>query len=312
MRKAALDTLFHLAGDDPRITLVGTDMKHGACEAFHRAFPDRFFMEGISEGHVIGMAAGLALEGNICYVAGNATFLLRRPYEQVVLDLCLNRAPVRILGHGAGMLFSPLGPSHTIFEDLSICRALPGLTAIAPCDIEEMRRLIPLTVDWPGPIYIRCSKGNTPVISSDSAGFAIGKAIDLRPGGEVLFVSTGIGAQVAMEAAAMLEADGIDAGVLHMHTVKPLDTESLLNRASSARIVVSVEEHSIVGGLGSAAAEALMEGDLSSRLRFRRFGLPDAFQSGYGEQLEQLAKAGFTAEGLRGLVLELQAGGGRP
>src|SRR5947209_506257 len=147
MRKVCLDMVHELARKDERIFFIGSDLGIGTLKQFKAEMPDRFLMEGVSEANVVGVAAGLALEGKIVYVNTIATFLTRRCFEQVALDLCLHKVPVRLIGNGGGMVYAPLGPTHMAIDDLALFRALPGMTILAPCDAEEMRRLMPLTVD---------------------------------------------------------------------------------------------------------------------------------------------------------------------
>ena len=157
-------------------------------------------MEGVAEQHVVGMAAGLAMEGFIPYVNTIATFLSRRCYEQIVLDLCLHRLPVRLIANGGGVVYAPLGPTHLATEDITILRCVPNMTIVAPCDAEEMARFMSVSLDWPDPIYIRLAKGGDEIVSRAENGFVIGKAIALREPGQVLFVTTGILAQRALAA----------------------------------------------------------------------------------------------------------------
>src|SRR5947209_20518741 len=147
MRKTCLDVVYEIAKTDPRVFFIGSDLGIGTLKNFKAEMPDRFFMEGVSEANLIGMSAGLALEGKIVYANTIATFITRRCFEQVCLDLCLHRVPVRLIGNGGGMVYAPLGPTHMAIDDLALFRALPGMTILAPCDAEEMRRLMPLTVD---------------------------------------------------------------------------------------------------------------------------------------------------------------------
>ena len=223
MRKAALDSVYQLAKSDPRIVFIGSDLGPGVLNAMKNEMPERFFMEGVSEQHVVGMAAGLAMEGFIPFVNTIATFLTRRCFEQVALDLCLQDLPVRLIANGGGGVYAPLGPTHLAIEDLAIMRALPNMTVVAPCDADEMRRFMRKTIDWPHPIYIRLAKGGDKIVSKDEHGFEIGKAILLREPGVGLFVTTGVMAQLALQAADRLTSEGFQCGVLNMHTVKPLD-----------------------------------------------------------------------------------------
>src|SRR6267143_2196339 len=151
MRKTCLDMVYELARKDERIFFIGSDLGVGTLKQFKAEMPDRFFMEGVSEANIVGIAAGLALEGKIVYINTIATFLTRRCFEQVALDLCLHNANVRLIASGGGLVYAPLGPTHEAIDDIAIFRALSGMPSIAPSDAEEMKRLMPATVDHPGP-----------------------------------------------------------------------------------------------------------------------------------------------------------------
>ena len=284
MRETCLDQVYALAKTDPRIVFIGSDLGVGTLRKFKEEMPDRFYMEGISEAHVVGMAAGLALEGSVVYVNTISTFLTRRCFEQVAVDVCLHNLNVRLIGNGGGLVYAPLGPTHLAIEDISILRALPNMTIVAVADAEEMKRLMPQTVDYQGPIYIRLAKGYDPIVTNDDVPFRIGKGLSMRKGRDALLVTTGITLKVAQEAAKLLALDGIECAILHMPTVKPLDLDLLLDLASGARAVVAVEENTILGGLGSAVAEAIAEAGFSPGKKFRRIGIPDVFSDRYGSQ----------------------------
>jgi len=284
MRRTCLEMVYEMARTDRRIVFVGSDLGYGTLDAFRKEMPERFFMEGINEAHVMGMAAGLAMEGKVVYVNTIATFLTRRCFEQIVVDICMHNAQVRLIGNGGGTVYAPLGATHLAFEDIAIMRALPNMTIIAPADAEEMRRLMPYTADYPGPIYIRLAKGNDPIVSPPREQFAIGKGILVRSGTDALIVTTGITLKLALKAAQTLEYEGIQAAILHLPTIKPLDTQQVVEMAEQVKVIVSIEEHSILGGLGSAVAEILAESSISPFKRFRRIGFPDVFPDEYGSQ----------------------------
>lgn len=307
MRKTCLDQLYALAKRDERIVFIGSDLGVGTLKQFKAEMPDRFFMEGIAEQHVIGMAAGMALEGRIVYVNTIATFLTRRCYEQVVLDLCLHRLNVRLVGNGGGLVYAPLGPTHLAIEDLSIFRAIPHMTIVAPADAEEMKRLMPQTVDWPGPMYIRLAKGGDPIVTDAAVPFRIGRALLMREGRDALVLTTGITLKLAQAAAHTLAAQGIEATILHLPTVKPLDTEAVLRHAAAVSAIVTVEENTVVGGLGGAVAELLAETPFPTPKRFKRMGIPDVFSDHYGSQDKQLAQYGISAEEIVATVVRLRA-----
>jgi len=278
MRKTSLDTVYEMARHDPRVVFIGSDLGAGTLDSFRDEMPERFFMEGVTEQNIIGMAAGLAMEGYIPYVNTIATFITRRCFEQVAVDLCLHNLPVRLIGNGGGLVYAPLGPTHLAVEDIAIMRSLPNMTVVAPVDKEEMARFVPQTLDIPGPVYIRLAKGGDPVVSRAENGFEIGKAIEMRAPGDILLVSTGVMTNRALDAAAALEAaGGLNCGVLHMHTVKPLDEAAVLDLAGRVGGIVTLEEHTLVGGLGSAVNDLL--GDKLGRAAppVLRLGIPDRF-----------------------------------
>jgi transketolase len=284
MRETCLDQVYELAKTDPRIAFIGSDLGVGTLRKFKEEMPDRFYMEGISEAHLVGMAAGLALEGSIVYANTISTFITRRCFEQVAVDLCLHNLNVRLIGNGGGLVYAPLGPTHLAIEDISIFRALPNMTIVAVADAEEMKRLMPQTVDHAGPIYIRLGKGYDPIVTSDAVPFRIGKGLHMRAGRDMLLVTTGITLKVAQEAAKLLALEGVECSILHMPTIKPFDREQLLALAGPARAVVTIEENTILGGLGSAVAEAIAEAGFSPGKKFRRIGIPDVFSDRYGTQ----------------------------
>lgn len=186
-------------------------------------------------------------------------------------------------------------------------RAIPNMAVVAPCDAEEMKRLMALTLDHQGPMYIRFGKGFDPVVSRPELGFSIGKAIVLEEGPDALIVTTGITLKTALDALPLLEKQGLKATVMHCHTIKPLDIEAVRRHAAKVPVVVTVEEHTIVGGLGSAVAEILAETDFDGPKRFRRIGIPDAFADKYGSQASLMARYGITAEGVAAAVTELSS-----
>jgi transketolase len=287
MRPTCVNKVFDLAQRDQRVVYIGSDLDPSLVRRMKEEMPRRAFMEGVSEAHVIGMAAGLAMEGYIPFVHTIATFITRRCYEQVAVDLCLHNLPVRLIGNGGGLVYAPLGPTHLAIEDIAIMRALPNMTVVSVCDADEMTRFMDQTLDWPGPIYIRLAKGFDPIVSRQELGFEIGKAIPMRIAAparqRALLVTTGVETTRALEAAKTLAEEGIECTVLHIHTVKPLDVDAILEHASDMPVVVTVEEHTIVGGLGSAVTDTLVEQGGHLPL-IKRLGIPDAFATKYGSQ----------------------------
>ena len=298
MRKKALDSVYELAKVDDRVIFLGSDLGPDVLINMKKEMPDRFFMEGVSEQHIIGMAAGLAMEGFIPYVNTIATFITRRCYEQVALDLCLQDLPVRLIANGGGVVYAPLGPTHLAVEDIAIMRALPNMAVVAPCDADEMKRFMSSTLNWPHPIYIRLAKGGDKVVSEEKFGFEMGKAILMREPGEGLIISTGVMTQLAIEAAEKLNQEGIACGVLHVHTIKPLDELQLSKLLPRVKAVVTVEEHTRIGGLGSAVLEFTNDNMPEQSSKIMRIGIPDQFAKQYGSQESLLNHWGITVENL--------------
>lgn len=287
MRATCLKMVYELARRDKRVLFIGSDLSPGLLSDMQKEMPERWYMEGVTEANVIGMAAGLAMEGYVPYVNTIATFITRRCYEQVAIDLCLHKLPVRLIGNGGGLVYAPLGPTHLAIEDIAIMRALPNMTVTAVCDAKEMVRLMNCTLDWPNPIYIRLAKGGDLVVSREENGFAIGKAIPLRKARSkrsVALMSTGVMTTNSLAAAEILAKDGIDASVVHFHTIKPLDEEAVLEFASDAQLVVTVEEGTVIGGFGSAVTDIMVEKLAGVIPPMIRLGLPDAFPHKYGVQ----------------------------
>ncbi len=306
MRKACIDMVYELAKIDPRVVFVGSDLSPGLLGQMKREMPERYYMEGITEANVVGMAAGMAMDGKIPYVNTIATFITRRCYEQVALDLCLHKLPVRLIGNGGGYVYAPLGPTHLAVEDIAIMRALPNMTVVAVADAQEMVRFMNVTLDWPNPIYIRLGKGGDPVISKAELGFTIGKAILMRKARKadkkVVLVSTGVMTARALEATDILAEQGVECDVVHMHTIKPLDEAMLLDRVKGAEVLFAIEEHSVIGGLGSAVIECLVENLPGTPLIMRKLGLPDKFAVNYGSQDDLLSLCGLQASQLAATV----------
>jgi len=298
MRKTALDCVYELAKQDQRIVFIGSDLGPGILDAMKSEMPKRFFMEGISEQHVIGMSAGLAMEGFLPYINNIATFLTRRCYEQIALDLCLQNLPVRLIASGGGVVYAPLGPTHLAVEDIAIMRALPNMTIVAPCDADEMRRLIDKSRIWPHPLYIRVAKGGDSIVSREELGFEIGKGILLEEPREGLFITTGVMTQLALQAIDRLKKESLICGVLHMHTVKPLDQTVLSHWLPKVKCAVTVEEHTRIGGLGSAILEFCNDEMPKQAAKIARIGIPDRFADRYGSQNSLLAHWGITVDEL--------------
>ena len=308
MRKTALECVHKLAQHDKRVLFIGSDLGHGVLEKMKNELPDQFFMEGVSEQYIIGMAAGLAMEGFIPYVNTIATFLTRRCYEQVAVDLCMHDLPVRLIANGGGGVYAPLGPTHLAVEDIAIMRALPNMAVVAPCDADEMNRLMMSTLEWPHPIYIQLAKGGDRVVSAEQNGFELGKSIKMKTGTDGMFITTGVMTQLALETAEILKGDGVDVGVLHVHTIKPFDASGVISAIENVKAVVTVEEHIVNGGLGSAVLESCSELRPELLPKISRIGIPDKFATEYGSQGSLLKHWGITADNLVAAMMKKLGG----
>ena len=219
--------------------------------------------------------------------------------------MCLHNANVRLIGNGGGLVYAPLGPTHLAIEDIAILRALPNMTIVAPADADEMRRFMPLTVDHTGPLYIRLAKGYDPIVTNDDVPFEIGKALLMREGSDVLLVTTGISLKIALDATAGLSEQGLEAAVLHVPTIKPLVTDAILTHSAEVPIIVAIEEHTVIGGLGSGVAEIVAEANFNPAKRFKRIGIPDVFPDEYGSQASLMERYSLTTENVISVITGL-------
>ncbi|WP_461241624.1 transketolase family protein [Ralstonia sp. SA306] len=250
--------------------------KYTDLHIFAKEFPDRYYQMGMAEQLLMGAAAGLANEGAQPFVTTYAVFATRRAYDFMHQTIAEDNLDVKIVCALPG-LTTGYGPSHQAAEDLALMRAMPNMTVIDPCDALEIEQMVPAIAAHAGPVYARLLRGNVPVVLDEYGyQFELGKAKLLRDGAEVLVISSGIMTMRALEVAKALQGDGIGVGVLHVPTIKPLDTETILREARrSGRLVVVAENHTVIGGLGEAVAGTLMRAGVS--VPFRQVGLPDAF-----------------------------------
>lgn len=271
------DTLAELADEGHPIVAGSADLKYSnGLAGFQERHPDRFVQFGISEQHMVSTAAGLAATGLQPYVATFASFMALLCCEQIRTDVAYTRLPVRLVGHHAGITLGFYGTSHHATEDLAIMRAIAGLTVVAPADSAELAAALRAAATYDGPIYFRIGRGRDPVVHErEPEGFEIGRAIWHRLGGDLTLVATGSTVHPALTAAEALRADGHDVGVLEIHTVKPLDEAAVLEAAARSRLLMTVEEHNVLGGLGGAVAEVLTTAGSATRLH--RHGIRDEY-----------------------------------
>jgi transketolase len=296
MRDAFFDALTECARADERVWALTGDLGIGLFDDFQAAAPGRWLNVGIAEQNLVGVAAGLAYAGQKPFAYSIAPFVTSRPHDQVRVDVAMARADVTLVGVGGGLSYGYLGPTHHAIEDLAIMRALPGVTVLAPADPADVRRATRAALAIEGPVYLRLGKNGERDVLPAGAPFAVGRATTVRDGDDVTLASTGAILPEVLDAADRLAALGVQAGVLHFGTVKPFDADALTEAAARTGAVVTVEEHSIIGALGSAAAEALAEAGVPARLR--RVGVPDAFAHEVGSREHLLRHFGMDADGI--------------
>ncbi len=297
MRTAFIKTLFEMAQKDKRIMLVVGDIGFGVVTPFMERLPAQFVNAGVAEQNMTGMAAGIALSNKIVFTYSIANFPIIRCLEQVRNDICYHEANVKIVSVGGGMSYGSLGITHHATEDIAIMRALPNMVVVAPGDPVEARLATQAVVEHPGPCYLRLGRNGEPAVHRPAVDFQLGKAILVRDGKDLTFIVTGALLPEVVAVADSLKERRTTARVLSMHTVKPLDKEAVLTAARETGLIFTVEEHSIIGGLGGAVAETLMEADLSY-VRFKRIGLNDAFSNRVGDQNYLRAEYGLDAGGI--------------
>lgn len=282
MRNAFVDTAFSLAEENRNLILMTGDLGFGVLTKFWESYPDQFINAGICEQNMTSVAAGMALEGKTVFTYSIANFPTMRCMEQIRNDVAYHGANVKIVAVGAGFAYGALGMSHHATEDIAMMRSLPGITVFTPCDPQETIAATRLAAALPGPCYIRLGRGGERTLHETPPEVALGKALVLREGTDTAILAAGSIAGEAMEAASLLEKQGISAGVYSFPTVKPLDRECIAALATRHKMICSLEEHNIVGGFGGAVAEVLSE--LGTGTRLLRLGLQDQYTSMVGSQ----------------------------
>jgi len=284
MRDTFIRELTELAAGDPRIVLVTGDLGFGVFEEFARRYPRQFLNAGVAEQNMTGLATGMALEGRVVFTYSIGNFPTLRCLEQIRNDAAYHDANVKIVSIGGGFSYGQLGISHHATEDISILRALPGLTVVVPADVWEVRGATRALVNTPGTCYLRLDKSMAPATHRESDEYRLGRARLVQDGRDLTIVATGGILAVALEAAEELSrSHGLTVRLLSMHTVKPLDIGALAAAARETGGVLTLEEHTVEGGLGGAVAEALLEQRAIPRA-FIRVGLRAGFSSAVGSQ----------------------------
>jgi transketolase len=304
MRTTFIETLCELAEIDDRIWLLTGDLGYSVLERFASRFPQRYLNVGVAEQNMIGLAAGLALCGKMPFVYSIANFPVIRCLEQIRNDVCYHNLNVKVVAVGGGMAYGAAGYTHHAIEDLAVMRALPNMTVVAPGDPIEARAATQAIVNQPGPCYLRLGKGGEPIVHQTPLELQHGQAICVRAGNDVIFVSTGAILSEVVKAADELAARGVAAGVISMPMVKPIDTHTLKRVAQATRVLIVVEEHTMIGGLGEAVAGELMQADLPTKPRLIRAGLANSTSTPAGTTAYLRQVHGIDAAQLIALALE--------
>ena len=286
LRVAYGEALVELGAKNEKIVVLDADLAHATTTyMFGEKYPQRFLNMGIAEANMMGVAGGLAQSGFIPFASTFALFGAGRAYEQVRNTICYPKLNVKIAVTHSGLTVGEDGGSHQSVEDISLMRTIPGMTVIVPCDANEAKKAVFAAAEFHGPVYLRIARPPAPVFTAADAPFAIGKANVLREGKDVAIFATGLMVYRALEAAQELSKLGVEASVADFHTIKPIDRELILKVAAATPKIITVEEHSIIGGLGSAVAEVLSENS-AGLFQLKRIGIEDKFgQSGTPDEL---------------------------
>ena len=289
------EALLELGASNPDVVVLDADLSGSTkTKAFGKAHPDRFFNMGVAEANMIGVAAGLASQGKVAFASSFAMFATGKAFEQIRQSVCVPELNVKICATHAGLTVGEDGKSHQMLEDVTIMRVIPGMQVIVPADAVEARQAVLAAAEIPGPVYVRLSRASTPIVFSEDYRFEFGKAAMLREGGDLAIVAMGVTVAAAIEAADILSGMGIEARVLNMSTISPLDRDSIASAARDCGAILTAEEHQENGGLGEAVAQAVVG---THPVPMEMCGMSGSFgQSGTGDEL--LAHYGLDAAGL--------------
>lgn len=295
--------LQELGADNPNMIVMDADLSGSTMtKKFAEKYPERFFNAGIAECNMLGMAAGMAVSGKTVFASTFAMFAAGRAFEIIRNSIAYTHANVKVCATHAGLTVGEDGASHQCIEDLAVMRSIPGMIVLNPADDVSARALIKAAADYDGPVYIRLGRAAVPVMYEEGTKFEIGKACTVREGKDAAIIATGIMVDKAMAAAEILAAEGIQCRVIDMHTIKPIDAEAVIAAAKEAGCIVTAEEHTICGGLGSAVAEVVAQ---NAPCKMKIIGVEDCFgQSGKPDEL--LEAYGLTAEAIADAVRKLK------
>ena len=303
IRKAFGEELLELGTKNSKIVALDADLSGSTqTSLFAKAYTDRFFDVGIAEQELITTALGLSLEGFIPFAATFAVFAAGRAYDQIRNSVCYQKSNVKIIGAHGGITVGEDGASHQALEDISLMRTIPNMTVIVPSDYEQTRQAVRFASEYNGPVYIRLSRMDVPDVYDKNYKFDIGKAVVLKEGADVSLIATGDILSEVIKASEILKENGINADVINVPVIKPLDCDSIIKSVIKTKLAVTIENHSVIGGLGAAVCECVSE---NSPCKIVRIGIKDTFgQSGKPDEL--LKEYGLDAESIANKVIELK------
>lgn len=302
MRQITIEAAHKIMRKNPKSYFLVGDLGYHAVEEIEKEFPARFVNVGVAEQNMIGIAAGLALNGNKVFVYSIIPFLVMRPFEQIRNDLCYQHLDVTLIGAGAGLSYGVLGPTHFALEDVAIMRALPNMSVFSPADETEAVLGMSALENHRGPVYFRTGGRAEPVVFEKPYEFTFGKGVVVRDGQEIVIFSSGPILKEAIAASDALKEEGVKVGVIGIHTLKPFDTELVQKISKTAKLIVTVEEHFLTGGLGSAIAEVMAE--LGTTAKLVRMGVDDQFVKHTGSQKYLRSVLGLDAKGIMKRIKE--------
>lgn len=294
MRNAYLETLYDLAQNDKNVFAVISDNGAIIYDKYRRDLPAQYINAGIAEANMVAMAAGMASRGKIPFAYTIGAFLAYRAYEFILNDVCVQNQNVKMVGIGAGCSYSLLGVSHHAIHDIAVLRTLPGLIIFSPASPQEVKKVVEAAYELTGPVYIRLGTNGEVEIYREDYEFKVGKGVTLQQGDDITLVGTGSIMYDILEVSKKLQSESISARVVNIHTIKPFDRQVIIKAARETKCIVTVEEHSVVGGLGSAVAEVIAEENID--VKFVRIGFKDCFVKGYGTHEEVMALNGIGKE----------------
>lgn len=302
MRNAFADEVTKLAAQDTRVVMLSGDIGNKLFDNFKKVDERRFYNCGVAEANMMGVAAGMALSGLRPIVYTITPFTTARCFEQIRVDVCYHEAPVIIVGTGSGLSYAELGPTHHSLEDIAILRTLPGIRVLAPCDANQLRGCLRAALQQDAPVYIRIGKKGEATIFNNVPEVRIGEVAVLRPGRDIALLCAGTLIAETLAAADLLQAQGVSVEVVSVHTIKPLDTNYLQAAAGRFKLIATIEEHGLIGGLSGAVSE--WRAQSNTALRQLALGTPDEFMHEVGSQEYARRKYGLTAEQIAATVSE--------